>query len=203
MASHPPLDKEIEAIGPSPPLSSSGSSDLDDTYDAYKANQGNVTLPAEAKRVLRKVDRRVVPILFFIYLLQYLDKNGINYASAFGLAKGTNLQGQDYSWLGSIFYFGYLLGQYPSGYLLQRLPIAKFLGFATLGELIFTTSKREIATNGLNRMGHHSHDNASLHKLRRYGDKSVSARFARIDSQSRLCAHYVDVVYIRRTAFAP
>jgi MFS family permease len=28
---------------------------------------------------------------------------------------------------GSIFYFGYLAGQYPAGYLLQRLPIAKFL----------------------------------------------------------------------------
>jgi MFS family permease len=34
---------------------------------------------------------------------------------------------------GSIFYFGYLAGQYPAGYLLQRLPIAKFLGFCTLG----------------------------------------------------------------------
>jgi sugar phosphate permease len=137
MATHAPMDKEIEAIGPSPPLSSVGSSDLDDTYDAYKSNQGNVTLPEEARKVLRKVDKRVVPILFFIYLLQYLDKNGINYASAFDLAKGTNLKGQDYSWLGSIFYFGYLLGQYPSGYLLQRLPIAKFLGFATLGERLY------------------------------------------------------------------
>jgi MFS family permease len=34
---------------------------------------------------------------------------------------------------GSIFYFGYLVGQYPAGYLLQRLPIAKFLGFCTIG----------------------------------------------------------------------
>lgn len=102
MAFTTPLDKDIEVIGPSPPLSSTASSTLDDTYEAYKANQGNVTLPAEAKKVLSKIDRRVVPILFFTYLLQYLDKNGINYASAFGLQKGTNLQGQDYSWLGSM-----------------------------------------------------------------------------------------------------
>jgi MFS family permease len=34
---------------------------------------------------------------------------------------------------GSIFYFGYLAGQYPAGYLLQRLPIAKFLGLCTIG----------------------------------------------------------------------
>lgn len=150
MATITALDKEIEAIQPSPRLSSEVSSQLDDTYEAYKKNQGLEVEVGEAKKVLRKIDLCVVPILFFIYLLQYLDKNGINYASAFGLEEGTNLSGQDYSWLGklkivicgaklitegSIFYFGYLLGQYPSGYLLQRLPIAKFLGVATLGEL--------------------------------------------------------------------
>ncbi|KAJ4395704.1 hypothetical protein N0V91_010673 [Didymella pomorum] len=118
---------------PSPELSSEASSQLDDTYEAYKSNLGAEVDPAEAKKTLRKIDFRIVPILFFTYLLQYLDKNGINYASAFGLQEGTNLKGQDYSWLGSIFYFGYLAGQWPAGYLLQRLPIAKFLGFCTLG----------------------------------------------------------------------
>jgi sugar phosphate permease len=134
MATIDALDKEIEAIQPSPRLSSEASSQLDDTYEAYKKNQGLEIDAVEAKKVLRKIDIRIVPILFFIYLLQYLDKNGINYASAFGLEEGTNLKGQDYSWLGSIFYFGYLLGQYPSGYLLQRLPIAKFIGVATIGQ---------------------------------------------------------------------
>ncbi|KAJ4352676.1 hypothetical protein N0V95_004060 [Ascochyta clinopodiicola] len=128
-----PLDKESDVIQQSPAPSSKTSSQLDDTYEAYKNNQGADVDPAEAKKTLRKIDRRIVPILFFTYLLQYLDKNGINYASAFGLQEGTNLEGQDYSWLGSIFYFGYLAGQYPAGYLLQRLPMAKFLGFCTLG----------------------------------------------------------------------
>ncbi|KAF2007888.1 MFS general substrate transporter [Amniculicola lignicola CBS 123094] len=126
-------EKDIDVIQPSPPLSSAASSTLDDTYAVYKRNQGLDLEPAEAKRVLRKIDTRIVPILFFIYLLQYLDKNGINYASVYGLQEDTNLQGQDLSWLGSIFYFGYLVGQPPSGYLMQRLPIGKFLGFATLG----------------------------------------------------------------------
>ncbi len=35
------------------------------------------------------------------YLLQYLDKNSINFANTFGLQEGTGLHGQDYSWLGS------------------------------------------------------------------------------------------------------
>jgi sugar phosphate permease len=135
MASRTDFEKEADNIHPSPQIQSETSSALDDTYDAYKRNQGIEIDPAEAKKVLRKIDARVVPILFFIYLLQYLDKNGINYASAFGLEKGTKLKGQNYSWLSSIFYFGYLAGQPPAGYLLQRLPIGKFLGYVTLGEL--------------------------------------------------------------------
>lgn len=94
-------NKETDAIQHSPTPSSQASSQLDDTYEAYKNNQGTDLDPAEAKRTLRKIDFRIVPILFFTYLLQYLDKNGINYASAFGLQEGTNLKGQDYSWLGA------------------------------------------------------------------------------------------------------
>lgn len=84
----------------------STTSDLDDDYQLYKRGDDQELDVAESKKVLRKLDRRIVPILFFIYLLQYLDKNGINYASVYGLQKGTNLHGQNYNWLGSIFYFG-------------------------------------------------------------------------------------------------
>jgi hypothetical protein len=89
------FDKDIE---PSPTASSS---QLDDTYAAYKANRGVEIDPSELKKTLRKIDRRIVPILFFIYLLQYLDKNGINYASAFGFIEATHLGKNGYSWLGT------------------------------------------------------------------------------------------------------
>lgn len=75
-------------------LSPTSSTAVDDNYDLYRRHAGKVLDPQEAKKVLRKIDRRVVPILFLIYLLQYLDKNGINYASAFGLEDGTHLTGQ-------------------------------------------------------------------------------------------------------------
>lgn len=90
------------------PTSSVKSADLDEAYLLYKqAEQDAHELdPLEAKRVLRKIDRRIVPILFLIYWLQYLDKNGINYASAYGLQTDLKLVGDNFSWLGSIFYFG-------------------------------------------------------------------------------------------------
>lgn len=85
----------------SPQLPSSPASDVDETYDVYKQHAGEDIDPSEAKKVLRKIDVRIIPVLFVLYLLQYLDKNGINYASVYGLEEGTNLHGQDYSWLSS------------------------------------------------------------------------------------------------------
>jgi hypothetical protein len=80
------------------PITSTGS--LDDNYDLYKSMRGVEVDPLEAKRVLRKVDLRILSVLMVTYILQYLDKNSINLASVYGLKKDTHLEGQDYSWLG-------------------------------------------------------------------------------------------------------
>lgn len=90
-------EKEIavaESGSDSPKLSSTPGTDLDVTYDIYKRHAREELDPAEAKRVLRKIDLRILPVLIIIYLLQYLDKNGINYASVYGLEDGTHLVGQ-------------------------------------------------------------------------------------------------------------
>lgn len=111
------IDDKITPVQGSPASVAStlaNSAELDDNYDLYKRSDEQEFDVAESKRVLRKVDLRIVPILFLIYLMQYLDKNGINYASVYGLQKGTNLHGQDYSWLGSIFYFGARWSTVPS-----------------------------------------------------------------------------------------
>jgi hypothetical protein len=76
------------------------SRDLDENYEFFKVRSEVEATEAEVKKVLRKIDYRVVPILFVIYFLQYLDKNAINFANAYGLQEGTHLHGQDFSWLG-------------------------------------------------------------------------------------------------------
>ncbi|KAH8668911.1 permease of the major facilitator superfamily [Xylariales sp. PMI_506] len=81
----------------------------------------------EAKRVLRKIDWRIMPMIFTIYLLQLVDKNSLSYAAIMGIKTDTNLTASQYSWLGSIVYFGYLGGEIPATYLMQRVPLAKFM----------------------------------------------------------------------------
>ncbi|KAE8154559.1 major facilitator superfamily domain-containing protein [Aspergillus avenaceus] len=125
----------------SPALSSTGSSERDENYEVYKQTRELEYTEEEAKRVLKKIDYRLMPFLFLIYLLQYLDKNSLNFSSVYGLKEGTHLKGQDYSWLGSIFYFGYLIAQWPAGLALQKLPIGRFLSITTIvwGGLLMTT----------------------------------------------------------------
>ncbi|KAH6675067.1 MFS transporter [Halenospora varia] len=87
---------------------------------------------AMRKRILRKIDLRVLPILTFTTVFGFLDKQTLNYASIFGIIKDANLVGTQYSWLGSIYYFGYLTMQPLAAFLLQRFTPARCLSVAIM-----------------------------------------------------------------------
>lgn len=97
---------------------------------------------ALAKRVLRKIDMRILAIMFVTYNLNFMDKTILSSAAVFGLTKDNHLHGKDYSWVGSIFYFGYLFFEYPTTILIQKLPIGKYLAAVTLiwGAIVASTA---------------------------------------------------------------
>ena len=104
------------------------SHDADEAMKAFMGHEGEVFELDEAtnKRILRRIDWNLIPIMCVVYGLNFLDKTAISYASIMGLETGLNLVGDNYQWLGSMFYFGYLGAEYPTNRLLQRLPIGKF-----------------------------------------------------------------------------
>ncbi|KAM6510121.1 hypothetical protein FALCPG4_017748 [Fusarium falciforme] len=55
-------------------------------------------------------------------------QNALSFAALWGLKEDTHLVGQEYSWLGSIFYFGYLFAEFPNLWLITRVPIGKYIG---------------------------------------------------------------------------
>lgn len=67
--------------------------------------------PEEEKSVLRKVDWALMPMLCWIYALQFADKTSLNYSSLMGIREDTHLDSnsQQYSWVSSIFYAGYII----------------------------------------------------------------------------------------------
>jgi MFS family permease len=84
-----------------------------------------------AKRVLRKIDWRLIPLMFITYNLNFMDKTILSSASVFGLREDTGLKGQQYSWVSSVFYFGYFFWEYPTTLLVAKLPVAKYLTINT------------------------------------------------------------------------
>ncbi|KXT05015.1 hypothetical protein AC578_10337 [Pseudocercospora eumusae] len=85
--------------------------------------------PEEEKKLVRKIDLMILPYLAVCYAFFYIDKTTLSYAAIFGIRKDLNLVGTEYSWLSSIFYFGFLAWALPTNLLLQRLPVGKYLGF--------------------------------------------------------------------------
>lgn len=82
----------------------------------------------EYRKIRRKIDSRLLPILCVTYTLQFLDKLSLNYAAAYSLKEDLNLVGQRYSWVAAIFNFGYMFWAMPSNYIIQKVPVAKYTG---------------------------------------------------------------------------
>lgn len=61
------------------------------------------------------------------YFCQSLDKGTLNFSSIMNIKEDANLVGNQYNWLGTILYMGVLVGEYPTNFLLQKLPVAKYL----------------------------------------------------------------------------
>ncbi|RYN31375.1 hypothetical protein AA0112_g6658 [Alternaria arborescens] len=94
------------------------------------SNERIVVTSAKNKRVLKKIDLVILPILLSVYFLQSLDKTTLSYASVFGLIEDANLDpnSQQYSWLGSIVYIAQLVAQPVVAVLLVKLRMGKFMG---------------------------------------------------------------------------
>ncbi|KAL4794840.1 major facilitator superfamily domain-containing protein [Aspergillus venezuelensis] len=89
--------------------------------------------PSEARRVLWKIDLILIPLIMVTVILAAVDKVIISNASIYGMNEDTHLTGNQYSWVGSIFYFGYLLFEYPSALLMQKVPVAKLYSAMVFG----------------------------------------------------------------------
>lgn len=92
----------------------------------------NAQTPEENKKIVRRIDLHVLTLMFITGVLQFLDKTALNYANLFGIRTNLHLTGSQFSWLASIFYFGYLVAQFPASYLFSKFSTGKILGISTM-----------------------------------------------------------------------
>lgn len=71
-------------------------------------------------RTIRKVRARIVPFVFLLYVIAYLDRVNIGFA-ALTMNKELAITSQQFGMLAGIFFFGYFIFEVPSNLLLHRI----------------------------------------------------------------------------------
>lgn len=85
---------------------------------------------AQDKRLVRKIDTRMMPCLIVMYLLNFLDRSNLAQARQGTLEKDLHMRGTDFNLATSIFFVGYLLMQLPSNIIITRVRPSIYLASA-------------------------------------------------------------------------
>lgn len=111
-----------------------------DVGAAYSPQPNKTWTVDMERRIVRKLDMILIPLMFLGYSLVYYDKAILGGATVFGLATDLKLRlpiagtrpvkydTSRLSWATSLFYFGMLVGLFPLTYLFQRFPIGRTVG---------------------------------------------------------------------------
>ncbi|KAI8148988.1 major facilitator superfamily domain-containing protein [Fennellomyces sp. T-0311] len=75
----------------------------------------------ELKRLMWKLDRRIIPYIALLYLCSYLDRINIGNAKIAGLMETIDITESEYNWALSIFFIGYVLFEVPANLVLKML----------------------------------------------------------------------------------
>lgn len=83
--------------------------------------------PDEDRKLVRRIDFMILPSLAVCYIFLDIDKTTLSFAAIFGIKDGLHVKRNEYNWLSSIYYFGFLVKALTTNLLLQRLPVGKYL----------------------------------------------------------------------------
>ncbi|KEQ89759.1 MFS general substrate transporter [Aureobasidium pullulans EXF-150] len=115
--------KDTEGVDPQQPQNDiAHEKDLEKNFEDVQLEQRQASVdnggsapfidPVIEKRVIRKLDWHLVPLLMALYLLAFLDRSNIGNAKIAGMKDALNLTDDRYSWLLTIFYISYILFQF-------------------------------------------------------------------------------------------
>ncbi|KAJ6022339.1 hypothetical protein N7499_002898 [Penicillium canescens] len=92
---------------------------------AAELDSGYQASPEVERRVRRKIDFILLPLISCTATLSFLDKVSNNYANNYGLSTALNMHGEQFSWSASVFYFSFLVWQPVVSYMNQHFPLGK------------------------------------------------------------------------------
>lgn len=75
----------------------------------------------DRKKLLRKCDLHIIPMLTVLYLMSFLDRGNIGNARIEGIMQDLNLTGTQFNWSITVFFFTYCAFEVPSNMLLKHI----------------------------------------------------------------------------------
>ncbi|KAH0378930.1 MFS general substrate transporter, partial [Aureobasidium melanogenum] len=108
--------------------------------DTVAALDGYIPDSQEERKLVRKIDLYLLPTIWLMYLLSYMDRTNIGNAKTAGMAEDLGMDSNQYSLALTVFFVFYVVCEVPSNMILARtrpsifLPIIMFLwGCVTIG----------------------------------------------------------------------
>ncbi|KAJ4003947.1 hypothetical protein NW766_011802 [Fusarium irregulare] len=83
--------------------------------------------PTKEKALVRRIDKRMMPLMMLLYILNYLDRNNIATARLGNFEEDIGLVNEQYNTVISIFFVGYILTQVPTNMILNKMRPSIFL----------------------------------------------------------------------------
>ncbi|KAH8653238.1 MFS transporter-like protein [Tricladium varicosporioides] len=126
-----------------PSVTDANVASLDNTdkqpHDTSEAHGGDVDLVSQSKLVW-KLDLNMMPLLFCLYMLSYLDRSNIGNAKIAGLNKDLKFSkdGNDYTWLLTTFYISYIIFEWFA-LMWKIVPAHIWASFCVLGWGVIAT----------------------------------------------------------------
>ncbi|KIW31642.1 hypothetical protein, variant [Cladophialophora immunda] len=103
--------------------------DVDAALGFLRANaQAGQAVDIDEKKLMRKVDWMIMPLMFACYYLQYTDKTLLSYAAIMGVIEDTHMPSNGFSNLAIAFYVSFLFCEPFQSFFIQKFPTAKYLG---------------------------------------------------------------------------
>lgn len=84
------------------------------------------------KRLVRRLDYHLIPLIMLLYLFSFLDRVNIGNARLYGLEADLGMAGNDFQLAVSILFVTYLLFEVPSNLLLKYLHPSRYLAFLSV-----------------------------------------------------------------------
>ena len=93
----------------------------------YGESPEAVEFKRRERRLIKKLDVFIAPVMFLLMLISYLDRGNIGFAATQGMTEELHLGDSDLNIAVSIFYITYILAEFPASMFVKRLQFQRVI----------------------------------------------------------------------------